>query len=242
MILRKYLCIVACLSVFFVLNVNAQERSRIVGNTQISPTQTSPTQTQPPTQSSNQQSNPAQRPTLTNQIVISNPNQNQQSFVKKTGSSQPVNAPAANSSSRWLYAASTNSRMQLSMNSKLGIRYRYNSMGPNTYDCSGLVWSVFQEAGFYFERSSARSYWETFEPVQGDERYKFGTLVFFNRLGHVGIVVDEKGFYHASTSKGVTYSPFEGYWEKRIDGFRRVPINNLPLNLAQTTTSQTVSK
>ncbi|HSK74416.1 MAG TPA: NlpC/P60 family protein, partial [Pyrinomonadaceae bacterium] len=82
-----------------------------------------------------------------------------------------------------------------------------------------------QEVGIYFERSSARTYWEEFEPVGEDEKYKFGTLVFFNRLGHVGIVVDEKGFYHASTSKGITYSPFEGYWGKRIVGFRRIPLN-----------------
>ena len=60
----------------------------------------------------------------------------------------------------------------------------------------------------------------------GDDRYKFGTLVFFNRLGHVGIVVDEEGFYHASSSKGVTYSKFEGYWENRIAGFRRVPLED----------------
>ena len=73
-------------------------------------------------------------------------------------------------------------------------------------------------------RTSARVYWKEFEPVKGDERFEFGTLVFFNRLGHVGIVVDEKGFYHASTSKGVTYSKFAGYWSRRIVGYRRVPI------------------
>lgn len=220
MIIKRYLCIAACLSAFLVLNVNAQERSRIVRDTQ-----SRPAQTQSPSQTTNQQTNRNQRPTLTNRLVVASPTQNQQPLVKKTGSSQPLNASAANASSKWIYAAAINSRMQQAMNSKLGIRYRYNSMGPNTYDCSGLVWKVFQEAGFNFERSSAKSYWQTFEPVDGDDRYKFGTLVFFNRLGHVGIVVDEKGFYHASTSKGVTYSPFEGYWEKRIVGFRRVPLN-----------------
>lgn len=60
------------------------------------------------------------------------------------------------------------------------------------------------------------------EPVTGNDRFKFGTLVFLNRLGHIGIVADENGFYHASSSKGVTYSPFKGYWENRIVGFRRL--------------------
>ena len=60
------------------------------------------------------------------------------------------------------------------------------------------------------------------EPVTGNDRFKLGTLVFLNRLGHIGIVADENGFYHASSSKGVTYSPFKGYWENRIVGFRRL--------------------
>lgn len=105
---------------------------------------------------------------------------------------------------------------------RLGIPYLYGSEGPNRYDCSGFVWAVFKDAGMSFERTSARSLWEMSEPVTGDERYRFGTLVFMNRLGHMGIVADEKGFYHASTSKGVTYSTFEGYWENRIVGFRRL--------------------
>lgn len=242
MILRKCLCVVACLSAFLVVETNAQERSRIVGTTQDRTTQTQPPQRQTPAQTSNQQSNPTQRPTLTNKIVVSRPTQNPQSLVKKTNSSQPLNAPVAKTSSKWFYAATINNRMQQAMSSKLGIRYRYNSMGPNTYDCSGLVWKVFQEAGFNFERSSAKSYWQSFEPVYGDDRYKFGTLVFFNSLGHVGIVVDEKGFYHASTSKGVTYSPFEGYWGKRIVGFRRVPLDQIPLNLPLIQETETATK
>ena len=60
------------------------------------------------------------------------------------------------------------------------------------------------------------------EPVTGNDRFKFGTLVFLNGLGHMGIVADENGFYHASSSKGITYSPFKGYWENRIVGFRRL--------------------
>jgi len=107
---------------------------------------------------------------------------------------------------------------------RLGAPYVLGTEGPYRFDCSGFVWSVFQSAGVNFERGSARHFWAQFQPVEGDERYRFGTLVFFNRLGHVGIVADENGFYHASSSKGVTYSTFEGYWGKRITGFRRVQI------------------
>ncbi|MEZ5426632.1 MAG: C40 family peptidase [Pyrinomonadaceae bacterium] len=153
--------------------------------------------------------------------------QSSQPLVTKTASSRPTAPAAANASKSAGFSAILRSRMLSSIQSKLGSPYRYGSTGPNTYDCSGLVWTVFNEIGVKFERSSARTFWSEFEPVEGDDRYRFGTLVFFNGLGHIGIVVDKKGFYHASSSKGVTYSQFEGYWEKRIVGFRRVPLEKL---------------
>lgn len=205
------LCTVLCIAGFSA-DAFSQDRERVVTKNESRPVESQKTTQQ------------TKKPTLTNQIVV----QSAPPLVKKTGSSKPV-ALAAN------YAASKNaagfgavlkSSMMRSIQSKLGIPYLYGSDGPNRYDCSGFVWAVFQETGIDFDRTSARSNWSTFEEVTGDERYKFGTLVFFNRLGHMGIVVDEEGFYHASSSKGVTYSKFKGYWEKRIVGFRRVPIED----------------
>ena len=107
---------------------------------------------------------------------------------------------------------------------RLGARYVYGAAGPNVFDCSGFVWSAFQSAGIRFDRSSARALWAQFAPAREEEEYKFGTLVFFKNLTHIGIVADENGFYHASRHHGVTYSPFNRYWTSRIDGFRRVPL------------------
>jgi cell wall-associated NlpC family hydrolase len=172
------------------------------------------------------QSNVMQRPTLTNQIVVASqtPPQPKPQLVKKTVDSRPVNPNVGNLASSLVYSPSFSQKMQQSIQSKLGIRYVYGTEGPNTYDCSGFVWSVFKDAGFSFERTSARSLWMGSEPVAEEEKYKFGTLVFFNGLGHMGIVADANGFYHASSSKGITYSPFAGYWAKRIVGFRRLPV------------------
>lgn len=113
---------------------------------------------------------------------------------------------------------------------RLGARYVWGASGPHVFDCSGFVWSAFREIGADFNRASARSYWASFAPAREDEKYKFGTLVFFNNLSHVGIVADENGFYHASRRKGVIYSRFDKY-PSRIDGFRRVP---LPMQLLAT--------
>lgn len=106
---------------------------------------------------------------------------------------------------------------------RLGARYRWGATGPSAFDCSGFVWSIYHSAGIDFERSSARTLWVRFEAPSEDEKYKFGTLVFFSNLAHVGVVADEKGFYHASRHHGVIYSPFNEYWLKRLDGFRKVP-------------------
>lgn len=170
------------------------------------------------------------RPTLITDIVLA---PMPKPLVKKTASSRPINAPTANNYANYAgmnyavktsYSAAFSSRLLASIQSKMGIPYLYGSSGPNRYDCSGLVWSVFQDAGFYFERTSARSLWYASEPVEGADRFKFGTLVFFKNLGHMGIVADENGFYHASSSKGVTYSRFDGYWAKLLVGFRRMRV------------------
>ncbi|MGB8508337.1 MAG: C40 family peptidase [Pyrinomonadaceae bacterium] len=109
---------------------------------------------------------------------------------------------------------------------RLGTPYRLGATGPNRYDCSGFVWSVFQSAGINFERVAAHTLWSEYAPATENEKHQFGTLVFFNNVRHVGIVADEYGFYHASSSHGVVYSRFNDYWLKRVAGFRRVPLRS----------------
>jgi len=141
----------------------------------------------------------------------------------RTAGSVPV-APSAP-----LVAGRFNRLLLTAIESHLGSPYHYAGTGPDAFDCSGFVWRTFQEAGFEFSRGPARSYWATFAAPAKEEQFKFGTLVFFSGLSHVGIVVDEKGFYHSSRHYGVIYSPFNEYWLSRIDGFRRVPVESMPL-------------
>jgi len=220
--IRNVVGLAVCFVFFAVSYVSptfAQDRPRLVEKT---------TSSRPVNQPTTSATTPAiktlssSRPVLTNEPVV------QQPLIKKTSEVSPAKTTSAAKPMIMLsqpsnYDAGMSSRMMNAIDSRLGIRYLYGAEGPNRYDCSGFVWSVFKEAGFNFDRSSAATYWNEFEPVTGDDRFKFGTLVFFNDLGHVGIVADKDGFYQASSSKGITYSKFEGYWEKRITGFRRVP-------------------
>lgn len=127
----------------------------------------------------------------------------------------------------------TERSMLSAIEERLGVPYRMGATGPYRYDCSGFVWSVFQQAGVEFTRSTAHTLWNSFDVPTETEKFKFGTLVFFNHLHHVGIVADENGFFHASSSRGVVYSRFDEYWTKRLNGFRRVPLTQGPALVAQ---------
>jgi cell wall-associated NlpC family hydrolase len=117
-------------------------------------------------------------------------------------------------------------RLQAAIWEKLGAPYRFEGTDDRGYDCSGFVWRVFQDAGFDFERLPARDLWHRLPGTTPEEARRFGTLVFFNDLKHVGIVRDALSFYHASRSQGVVLSPFAGYWGERITGYRRLPISS----------------
>lgn len=224
---RKLALISSSVIIFTALlgtDVLAQDRPRVVVGTSSSrPTnQPQPANREQVTRSTS--SRPTNPPVLTNKIVVvgNQPVSTTNPKVTKNSSIRATNGVTI-ASSNMLYNQNTSSMIMAGIQSRLGIPYLYGSTGPNRYDCSGFVWSVFNDAGINFTRTSARVLWNSTIPVEGDERYKFGTLVFMNGLGHMGIVLDENGFYHASSSKGITYSPFKGYWEKRINGFRRMP-------------------
>lgn len=232
---EKFVCLVVCalfLTIGIAQSSSAQNRNGVVKLISSQPvnqpakTSQAPAKTQAPTASQPVYQNTSRsvtvssvesRPVLTNEPVVQKP------LIQKTGSSSPVNMAASAVARVSVYDNSTSGKMLNSISAKLGIPYLYGSAGPNRYDCSGFVWAVFKDAGIDFERSSARTLWQMSIPVEGDERFKFGTLVFFNNLGHIGIVADKEGFYQASSSKGITYSKFEGYWQNRIVGFRRLP-------------------
>jgi cell wall-associated NlpC family hydrolase len=219
-ILSLSVCILSAGTIFGT-SINAQERARIVKTTGSQPTNLPPAAV--PTAKVTTTS--SSRPVLTNDVqVVKTADKAWEPLVKNTVSSKAVTATAAGAlmAGKTAYSMGISILLDRAIKSRYGIPYLYGSSGPNRYDCSGFVWAAFQEAGLKFTRASARTLWAESEPVEGDDRFKFGTLVYFNGLGHVGIVADENGFYQASSSKGITYSPFKGYWAGRIVGFRKL--------------------
>lgn len=174
-------------------------------------------------QAINPASNPDDRPryALTNEDIVK-PKAEPAKQTKIVAERLSVNAPKMSALERQFVT-----QMLSSIESHLGAPYRYNRTGPDSFDCSGLVWRAFNDIGVNFQRGPARSYWATFAAPAESEQFKFGNLVFFSGLTHVGIVADEKGFYHSSRRNGVIYSTFSDYWLSRIDGFRRVPLQGM---------------
>ena len=112
----------------------------------------------------------------------------------------------------------------------LGTPYKYGGAekGEGT-DCSGLVTRIYLEmTEIKLPRQSAKQA-EFCKSLKQKEVHACD-LVFFatgkdpNRVSHVGLLLDEETFIHASSSKGVCITRLDNPWySKRLLGFGRVP-------------------
>jgi len=107
----------------------------------------------------------------------------------------------------------------------IGAPYRYGGTNPRGFDCSGLVYYAYREAGIHTPRTSTEQYRQT-------RRVKVshlqpGDLVFFkisqNNISHVGIYAGDGRFVHAaSRGKSVAYALLhDPYWRARLIGAGR---------------------
>ena len=115
-------------------------------------------------------------------------------------------------------------------NGWLGTPYGYGKAEKGVAcDCSGMVMSVYlKTTGIKLPRNSAQQ--QDFCKKLKKKDVKIGDLCFFatgkdpDKVSHVGIMVDDSKFIHASTSKGVVISDMtQPYWIKTFKGFGRVP-------------------
>jgi cell wall-associated NlpC family hydrolase len=103
--------------------------------------------------------------------------------------------------------------------SKVGAPYRYGAAGPKAFDCSGLVYWSFKQAGVDLPRTS-RAQSRVGKPVSRDN-LRPGDLVFFYKpVSHVGIYIGDGKIVHASTKKSpVKISDMAG---KKLTTARRI--------------------
>ena len=117
--------------------------------------------------------------------------------------------------------------------SLLGCRYRSGGAGPSAFDCSGLMYYIYQQLGYPIARGSSSQYYNSGYFVSLDAMQP-GDLIFFfdSRFDgsggtlpttHVGMYVGGGQFIHASTtSYRVQYDSVSGYYSRYIVGAKRI--------------------
>lgn len=112
--------------------------------------------------------------------------------------------------------------------STVGSGYKYGATGKQKFDCSGLIYSLFQSHSISLPRSTTEMA-RYGEPIKLQE-VQPGDLIFFRnvrKIDHVAIVSrkTQSGTWliHSTTSRGVVEEILEKspYWRSRIDQCRR---------------------
>ena len=103
--------------------------------------------------------------------------------------------------------------------SQLGKPYVFGSSGPDSFDCSGLVYYCLRQAGLNIGRLNAAGYsnYAGWQRIDGKENLIRGDLVFFyddaySRISHVGVYLGNNSFLHASATAGSVVISNAGNW------------------------------
>jgi len=113
---------------------------------------------------------------------------------------------------------------------QLGKEYVYSTEGPDTFDCSGLVYYCLKNIGYKVSRMSSRSYakFDAWEDVESKADLKKGDLVFFcssksTTISHIAIYIGGGEIIHAIPSENSVYiSTLTGYWDKYYVSAKRI--------------------
>ena len=104
-----------------------------------------------------------------------------------------------------------------------GKKYRSGAKGPDYFDCSGLVYFTYRQAGISVPLTAEAQGRYGAEISRGETQP--GDLVLFRIKNddHIGIMVNGSDFVHASKSRGVAIDSLEStYWRRYLIGFRKL--------------------
>ncbi len=112
--------------------------------------------------------------------------------------------------------------------SHLRAPYRHSASGPSSFDCSGLMWRVFKEAGLGRKVSSrsARAIYQSYlrRGLASRRNPQVGDLVVWGRGSHVGVYIGS-GYAISALIQGVRVhrvramlTPFTAYLHTHLSG------------------------
>lgn len=110
-----------------------------------------------------------------------------------------------------------NAKLYETVNSWLGVPYKYGGTDRSGIDCSAFVGAVYREVyGITLQRTCNDMLREVH--LIGREQLREGNLLFFTnskgKVSHVGIYLKDGLFAHSSTSNGVSVSRLDNkYWQ-----------------------------
>lgn len=150
--------------------------------------------------------------------------------VESGASEKPSNPPTAISAAAMKPRLNRSERemkksLDLAYKDWKGVPYVLGGTGYGGVDCSSFMQIVFED---YFQIKLPRNTRQQMREGKSvrKNRIRMGDLVFFKtgrNLYHVGVMVDDKRFLHASTSSGVMISELsQSYWQRNYLTTRRV--------------------
>ena len=113
---------------------------------------------------------------------------------------------------------------------QLGKPYVWSAEGPDSFDCSGLVYYCLKQSGHNVSRRNALGFSQTksWKLISSMKDLRAGDLVFFksdsrNSVNHTGICISSSVMIHASSAKGqvARSNLHQAYWERNFVCGRR---------------------
>jgi len=98
----------------------------------------------------------------------------------------------------------------------IGTPYLYGGTTPSGFDCSGFVQFIYKKNGYKIPRTVT----EMQAAFKKTENPNLGDIVTFKDPKHVGILIGNNKFIHASSTRGVVIDNLSDSWlKKRKTGY-----------------------